>query len=324
MSRKLDAARVREIYRRQAKAAWGPEYVPAQLAQQSEAPGISQYGQFHSTRLQRRLHAISAPEKDAFALAMYHPALFEFKEGIIMQVAPSDHPLVGHTKASGLQWPSTSGTAAIAERLGVLAQHPKVWEKTLAEDGTEDGHWLPVPWIMDPLLFLEDAIGPYCVSWDIKSSPEDHGKPGPGDYTKRHSPKALKEADARERVYREYLRELNIRIVRVSRAEIPKGLRENLRYLFIRHAQLPMINEVLHAEILMALGEAFEKGNPPIDVMVDFAKSGVNPQLVLHCLEHAIYERRIRVDLYRRCLPDRPMIPEARDVLVEFADWFRR
>ncbi|WP_031406824.1 hypothetical protein [Thiomonas sp. FB-Cd] len=85
-----------------------------------------------------------------------------------------------------------------------------------------------------------------------------------------------------------------------------------------------MINEVLHAEILMALGEAFEKGNPPIDVMVDFAKSGVNPQLVLHCLEHAIYERRIRVDLYRRCLPDHPMIPETRDVLVEFADWFKR
>lgn len=323
-SRKLDAARVREIYRRQEVPTWGPRYLPAQLAQRSEAPGISRYAQLYSSQLQRNLHALSTPEMDAFALAMYHPFLFEFKEGLIMQVQASDHPLVGHPKARGLQLPTTSGTAPIAERLGVFAQHPKVLEESIDDKGMVQGHWLPCPWILDPMLFLEDSIGPYCVSWDIKRSHEDHGKPGPGDFTQRTSPKAIKKANARELVYREYMRELNIRIVRVAQTDIPRNLAANLRHLFIQHGQFPIIGETLHAEILEALDEAFLSGNPPIEVMAHFSKSGVKPRTVLHCLEHAIFERRIRVDLYQPCLPDRPMIPERTDVLIEFAHWFMR
>lgn len=322
--RNVKQARLLEIYRRQDSVAWGPKYVPAQLASKTEAPKISRNGELPSLKLQRMLHAMSGPELDVFPLAMYHPALIDFKEGMIMQVEASDHPLVGHRKAIGLQLPTTSGTDAIVERLGFHGRHPRIRAEDRDEEGNIFRFWAPWPWILDPMLFLEDAQGPYCISWDIKRSSHDHGMPGPGDYTERQSPRAIEKAKIRDLVYQEYMRELSIRIVRVAQADIPRSLATNLRHLLIQHAQLPDIDPVLHGEMLLALDEAFRRGNPPIEVMTDFAKSGVTPRLVMHCLEHAIFERRIRVDLYQRCMPDRPMIPEQKDVLVEFSHWFER
>jgi len=164
---KLTAARVREIYQRQKPGRFGPLYEAAQRAVRGEAPSLSEATPLHSDKLQRPVHALSQPESAAAPVALYHPACFEALDQHILSVTAQRHPMHGHPKAKAMSLANTSGTLAIAERLGVLNLHPRVLEGD-HQSSAAASRWIPAPWLGDLLLFMTDSAGPYCVSWDIK------------------------------------------------------------------------------------------------------------------------------------------------------------
>lgn len=322
-ARALTLARLREISKRQIPTRWGPRYVPAMKAIREEAPGKSKPSTNYSELLQRDVHAMSTPERVVLALALYHPGTFELKEQHILLPKPGLHPLMGHPIATGLALPTTSGTIKIAQRLGVFEHHPKVWE-TMVNGASSETTCHVAPWIGDFLLFMKDDAGPYVLSWDIKSTDGDHGQPGPGDWTERSSPRRQRGASARDEVYLEYMRELQIRVVRAAASQMDRELVKVLvRLLLVHHHPIGLAPQQI-SELIEDYREALTRGIPPNDVMEKHARAGVDRKDARRVLDQAIWQRMLRVDLYRPIIPDWPLHPEQRDVLVEFQDWFRR
>lgn len=322
-SSKLTAARVREIYQRQKPGRFGPLYKAAQRAVRGEAPSLSEASPMHSDRLQRQVHALSQPESAAVPVALHHPLCFEMLDQHALSVTAQRHPMHGHPKAKTLSLPTTSGTLAIAERLQVLHLHPRVLEVD-PRSPTKDSRWIPAPWLGDLLLFMTDDAGPYCVSWDIKRNPGDHGKPGPRRGARLPTRKDILKADAREAVYVEYMRELGIRIVRIHLGTFDEYLVANLRRLLEMQTQTIDLPPQVHADAVLDFQRAMQGGRPPSVVIEAYRSKGFDRLEIKRVLAQAIWQRHIRIDLFRPWSVDVPLMPELRDPLVEYADCFRR
>lgn len=120
------------------------------------------------------------------------------------------------------------------------------------------------------------------------------------------------------------MRELAIPIVRFAETDVPPELSINLRRLAVAHAQPIDLPAEVHADLIEAYKEALKAGHPPARVMAAFERHKVPFQISKRVLESAIYDRRIRVDLFENWSVDFPLPPEQRDPLIEFAAWFAR
>jgi len=319
----LTPSRLREISKRQMPSRWGPSYIPAIKATRDEAPASSEPSTAYSALLQRNVHSMSRPERVMLAVALYSRSTFELHEQHILLPKPGVHPLVGHPFAKGLTLPTTSGTINISERLGLFQYHPKVWETGADMKGSAP-QCFAAPWIGDFYVFLRDDAGPYVLSWDIKNATGDHGRPGPGDWVSRSTPRKQSSSAARDEVYLEYMRELNIRVVRAASTEVDKELAKVLgRLLLVHHLPIDLPPEQIN-ELIEDYRGALSRGIPPTEVIEKHARSGVSRQVARHVLEQAIWQRILRVDLYRPIITDKPLNPEKTDVLLAFHEWFRR
>jgi hypothetical protein len=154
-----DLLRIRRVQARQVTYRWGPKYQAAIRAVRGEVPALSGSGTLPAQKLCRELNALSWPEKVAGALALYHPNSFEVHDQHVYYPSPMEHPLAHHRMYSHLPWPSTTGTFAIAEKMGLQKWHPKAWDKNATvsscdglEAEIEKGEWEIGAWIGDFLL----------------------------------------------------------------------------------------------------------------------------------------------------------------------------
>ena len=169
---------------------------------------------------------------------------------------------------------------------------------------------------------MKDEQGPYCLFWEVKVEPEDHGKPG-GAPLKRLSPSAVEKARARQTVCTAYVEQLGSRAVEVSSRKIPRTLAVTLINLCRSHVAEIDLPDTAIAELMQAYQGAVGSDMPArlvakklvSDRYLDAAKA---------LLEVAVWQRKVRVDLYQPVLWDRPLLPESRDVLAEFAHFFAR
>lgn len=339
MSRILTVSRVDQIASRQFPIRHGSDYIPAILATREEAPAISRPAIRYSQRLGRDFHALSVSELKAIVLALYHPMVFDIQENYAYNHGPGTHPLASHPLGCALQLPSTQGTLAHAERLHVLPLHPRTRltedEAAAAEQDAppaqdeapeEDGasEWEPAFYIGDLLVYITDQQGPYLVDWDMKLLTGQHAQPGPGTLTKRHSRAAKARAAARDAVIHAYDEELNIRLVRGAGEEIDDDVAANLFQLFGWHHYTVPRSPAERAELEQALAASMSNGVSPISLLPTWTKRGWARQEFQAVLYQAIWERRIRVDLFRPVLINRPLKPETRDVLEVYGSWFKR
>ena len=332
--------RLQEVMRRQHAVRFGPAYEPAIQATREEAPSLSKPTSFYSQRLQRRIHALSAIEADWFTFALYNPAVFELHEQHILSPSATAHPLSSHPSARKLDLPFSSGTVVLADRLGVLDRHPVIYEDLDPQHEALDGDSsdpdggstndsqgpaapVPFPWIGDALLYLRDAQGPYCLSWDVKRKEGDHGRPGPDPWHQRTNVRRVRNATAREQVYCAYMDELAIRIVRVS-DQLPEALTVSLRKLRRYHHR--SVNQPVNAvaELLFQLVEQVPKGVVPLDIFLRAQKSGWTLEEFRCVLYQAIWERKLLVDLGSSLDIDSPLQPEESDPFIEHASFFHR
>jgi hypothetical protein len=319
-------SRLAEIIRRQLVPDWGSGYQPAMRGTRSEAPRVSRASLITSEALGRTLHAHSGPEQAFTFLALYHPGLIGFNEQRVMWPDPAPHPLQSHPLMSCQVLPSSSGTVAIAAQLNVLHVHPKVWVPAPGSpEDPKEGYWVPSPWIGDHLLFLQDEQGPYCVYWDIKARAGEHGRPGPGRMQRRYSARAQARSAARLAVQECYYGEFGIRTVLAAGEQINRHVANNLRALFGWSLSPSPIPDSLRGELSERFREGLRKGTPPIEIIrtsvgTDLASVDIGKRI----LYQAISRRDVRVDLFQPVLIDRPLNPEVRDVIAEYAAWFAR
>ena len=329
-----DLSRYRRVLQRQKAYKWGPKYEPATRASRGEAPRISVASTMPAQLLQRKVHALSNPEKFIFALALYNPNLWEFHEQHVLYPSAKQHPLAAHPRFSSHVWPSTTGTFRIAKRLGLEKLHSMVWEpqeqsnphrSTLDTllDGEPLGRHVPTPYEGDALLFMRDGVGDYLLSWDVKQKTGDHGKPG-GEMTNQLKDGALERAQARDAIYVEYMRELDIRIVRMSLDDIPASIRTHLRDLCLAHTQPVNLPDGMVADLLGAFQLGLAKEHIPLAIINRHVKTDTQFISAKNLMQIAIWERKLRVDLRHPVVVDSPLVPETRDLLVEFGHLFAR
>lgn len=315
--------RLRTILKRQGKSVFGPDYQPAIRATPREAPSISRPSVLQSTRLGRDVHALSIPERSGALLALYHPKLFELHEQKMLSVGPRPNPLFGHPAAIGLNLPQVRGTVVVAEQLGHLRFHPKV--KAPRSPGSKDWMWVPFPYIADLLLFMADDGGPYCINWTIKAEPQDFDRPPPRGAPTRDPHAAVLRTQARQEIERVYYEEAGIRTVRVAKTDINEHVAANLRHLFGWQQQVVPLQPEQRAEMLLKYEVAIDLGVAPSDMIGQLMlRYRCRREDCLAVLYQAIWSRRMRVDLFKPVLPDKPLQPERHDVLTEYGAWFER
>lgn len=313
---------------------WGPDYDPAVHAVRGEVPNGSFSGTLPSALLQRTVHGMSMPEKLSLALALYHPQLWELHEQHVLYPQATQHPLSFHPTWKAQPWSSTHGTFRIAERLNLAKFHPAVWvndapknpHKTGLQEMLEaqiNGHWEPGIFIGDALLYLKDAKGPYALSWDIKSHAGEHGMPG-GEAGDRMGKAAMEKAIARDAIYVEYMKELGIRVVRISRDDIPAEVAVSLFRLCRVHTQAVALPNSMIADLLGEYKASLVTAEPPRIIAMRYTRTDGEFLAAKNLLDIAIWQRRVRVDLYSPVLFDEPLVPEKRDVLEVLEHLFVR
>jgi hypothetical protein len=322
--------RVNHAYRRQVPQRWGADYEPAIRAVPGEAPAGSTPMAFRSCRLGRTMHALSKGEAFFIALALHHPAVWDVHEQHILHPFPSGHPFAAHPTHRLRPWPSTIGTLKLLDGWGYLARHPYVSKPAPAGPAktgpaaADRAGKLVRPWIGDLLVFVSDERGPYVVEWDVKDVSGKHGKPWAGDWKASNSKRTVANAELRDRAYQRYMEELGIPIRRVAKDQIDLNVLNNLIRLMARNQQPLTIPQSQVLEVEYALQDALKSGETPARALRRVVAGEQAVIASLQVLDRAIWDRRLRVDLTREILNDRPLHPETVDLLAAHADLFAR
>jgi len=304
---------------RQPEARWGSEYRPAIQATPQEAPRISRPTILYSALLGREVHLLSTPEFNAALLALHHPNLVDLHEQKLLSCVPDAHPFFKHPRTAGLALPAVQGTLNVAQRLGNLAKHPKFFT---ADHG---GAWIPFPYIGDLLLLLHDEDGPYAVNWTIKLTPEDFLRRGPQPFGQVRRREPDPGAEWRHQLEEAYYADAGIRTVRVTGSQLNPTLVANLRDLFGWHRRATNVSTEEKLDILAAFKERIGSDSAALDVVRDIShRMGIEEYQIKTLLYQFIWNRQLRVDLYRPLLVNRPLHNEVIDPMATHADWFRR
>lgn len=325
-SRRLTRTRFETILERQEPALFGKAYQPSIKATREEAPAGSRPAAVWSELLQREIATLSVPERNALFIALYCPALFDLQEQRMLPYLPSAHPLEGHPQAAGLVLPAFRGTLTVANDLGLLRHHP-VLTPSDSDDSEISDSESPEPccWIGDLLLFLKDDDGPYCVNLNIKSSRSEFSEPKVGVTVKTDMTRARQREVARHMVEQALYRDVDIATVEVASDELHLMVVANLGQLHLWQKRRHSFSSDQEDEIIEAFNKGMDSGASALEVMHTLKLSkGLCTYETKIVLYQAIWHRRLRVDLFERFYIDKPMIPEAKDVLEEYAAWFKR
>ena len=323
--------RQKRLLRRQSEPLWGAKYVPGILATRDEAPSISRPSLLYSTKLMRDLHFLSIPEREACLFALHNSAVFEIKEQHMLHPFRAPHPLVGHPVSKGLDLLPVQGTLAVAKRLGegMLSKHPVVlWsEKERNDPSIDTDKWIPMSYVGDLLVFIRDENGAYVVNWTIKATPENFDQFLPHDLIGRLNKlhKKRDKDDRRHRLEAAYFLDAGIRTVRIAGNELDRSVVANLTDLACQAGQPEPLDFDRRQEMI----EQFRKLNGTrttvLSRLADITRrfECTRAQAVTILLQ-AIWARKVRVDLHKPILLDRPLVPERLDIFDEYSHFFRR
>ena len=320
--RHLTQSRLAEILRRQDPPKFGPDYEPAIKPTREEAPPNCRPAAVWSAKLGRDVSTLSDPERAVLAIVLYCNWLFELQEQRMLPFLPSPHPLHGHPLATGLDLKPFRGTLTVADELHHLKWHPSISVKQ--EDGGVDE--VPACLIGDFLLFLSDAMGPFCVNLNVKATRQEFEVPQVGVTVKTDVTKASVKEVARHEIERKLYADIDIPTVEVAADELPEILVLNLQQLLLWQRRKAPLTAAQIALVIDAFNDGLELGASALEVMSATELSHqIRPYDQKIVLYQAIFSRRLRLDLFdSHFFIDKPMRPESQDVLAMFGHWFQR
>ncbi len=317
----LNESRLKTIIKRQDFPSWGPDYVPSIVATPAEAPSISRAFILTPSKLGREAHFLSTPERNFALLGLYHPHVCGLQEQRMLQPSAGPHPLWSFPGIDRTSLPPIKGIIDVADRLGSIDLLPKI--KVANPQNPYEPITVAFPWIGDLLWAIQPRPWKvYCVNWTVKATYADFKRPSvdPSGRQGASSTRAL----TRHEIERVYYEDARIRTVQVADEGLDFNVSANLRQLFLHHRRQLNLTEEQQAEILHAYRSAMEIGVPPTEVILDFASK--NRYSVHQCrslLYQAIWNRELRVDLFKPILINLPLRHEEKDVIDVYAAWFK-
>lgn len=315
-------ARLKTILERQDPPAWGSEYVPGQLGTKEEAPDASRPGTFTCAELGRDVHYMGRPESVAQLLGFYSGLPKELHEGRMIPRTPTPGPLTNYAPATGQTLLSHTGSIEVAARLGCLKWHPTI--RIPEANGSKKLKTIAYPLLGDLLWFFHfpDAVRP--VNWTVKDEPEAFGRPFAGRWPEIPvSPEDIEASSARHLIEAEAYLEVGTPTVRVTMAEIPKTLRNNLLAIYKPVPHPCRLDAELRKDFVDEVRLRTQQGGRPLDLMrAHLSRYGWTMADYHLALLRAIWNREIKVDLTRAVCVDSPLHPEKKTVLEMFRHWF--
>ena len=268
------------------------------------------------------MHLLSSHELAAVLIALYITICIDILEQKMLWVDEHTHPLFGYPGVDVARLPSVAGTVAVAEALGILKFHPRMW---LEDPESESREAVPAPLIGDLLLVLKDFNGIYCVDWMIKRSYADFRLPPVGMPTPRNRELAIKKAVARTELQIGYDASAEIRAQLIAHEPRLTEVVANLRVLHGYHILPAVVTPLARRYMLAAFQAGMEHGIPPLEIYPRLcARFNCGWSACQTVLYQAIWRRDLRVDLYSPIFPDHPLQTESKDLLVDIYDWYRR
>lgn len=321
---KITESRLRLINFRQQNDNWGADYTASIQATPKEAPSISQASILTPSKLGgRQVHCLSVSETSAALLALYNPNVWDLHEQRALSVTPRAHYLYARGTCRGVTLPHLQGTLEVADRHGFLDKHPKVKYKRKTSDG---GYaFAPFPYVADLLLFLTDEKGAYALNWPIKDKVKNFRSQSPRRFGQPQARGDDESAIRRQLLESDYFADADIRTQPLAGEQIDQALTDNLRSLFLTHRDLVQVDMDRRERLLELYRAAIGADIKIYEVIRECSpRFGVSDEDGLTILRQGIWNRDLRVDLFRRVLNDRPLRPEKIDVLDQYAAWFAR
>ena len=314
-------ARLRTILDRQSSPGFGKNYIPSILANTAEAPKISRPVQVRWKKIGRHVHLLSNAEMKAFLLGIYHPDVWEIHEQRMLPCAPAAHPLALHERGKGRNLPPLQGTLHVANQMGLLKFHPRIHYGYQPDGSSQTAAF---PFIGDLLFFRNEKDGPTCLNWSIKSTANEFSH-ALNDI--RRKGRALGEASqkvlARQAIEERLYADAGIKTVQVAANLIDDVLVANLARLHLWHdLEIPLqLNEIqeIEGEFTAAITLRRPANECIFSLMSEYRCSD---EVIKAILCQMIWNRRLRVDLFKPILLERPLNPETKDVLIEYRHWY--
>lgn len=305
---------------RQDPPALGSKYIPAILATREEAPSAGRFARFFDQRLGRDVHFLSRQEQKVGLILLYCPYLFDLQEQRLIHFDIRPHPLEGHPQAGNSRFPPLRGACEVAESLGLLNHYPKI-------RGSADGvaYTLPYVFIGDLLGFFSGPQGPFCVNLNIKQKREDFCNPTSLAPMARDLQSAKERVIARHRIEQVRYAEAGIKTVEIAADEqIHDSLFANIRSVFIWQKRRCSLPDELRREVIDAFRLGVLAGLSAMEVIrrLKERNSSLDVEQLKCVFFHAIWQRQLRLDFFRPILIDEPMLPQQRDLLDVYSDWF--
>ena len=320
----MSLQRLKTIYQRQRNASWDTSYIPSMLATPREAPAISRAYILTPAKLGgRETHLLSSAELSAALLGLYCPQVVGLQEQRMLSPEPTLHPLWTFPNIERDRLLPLQGVIEVADRLGCLDVLPKIW----VPEPQSPSQKIPMvfPWLGDLLWAVTRGDGSvYCVNWSIKDTQEGFTRNTFKLSAKTKNIEAAETLLARHEIEETYYKDTKILTIRVAGENIDKHVRENLRQLFAHHRRKTTLNESQKNEVILKLQYGLQEGLSGKEVIeVLAARKGYSIADCCTLFYQAIWNRELRLDLFRPVLINCPMRPEIQDVAEKYADWFR-
>lgn len=326
MGHRWTLARLKTIWERQKNPGWGFDYEPAIRAVRGEAPSTSHALVVMARKVPGRgIHLLSEQEMSAAVLGLYHPDVVGLQEQRALMPNARPHPLHNFPGAivGGLR--ELDGMLDVAVRLDCLKTLPKKWIRNQQTGTRALVIW---PYVGDLLWAIRKADDHhYCVNWSIKDSEMSFKWPvenGRDNGRQRGHLMSTAEVQVRHELECAYYESAGIRTFLLGADRIDRHVASNLRFLFSHHRNEISMSEFEQVDVLERFQRCFETGATPADVIVRLcgANRGYSMEDCRNVFFQGIWSRRLRVDLFKPILIDRPLRPESRDVIDVYADWF--
>lgn len=317
----ISAQRLKTILNRQSDCNWDSTYEPSILATTQEAPSISRAYTLNSKRLGREIHLLSTPERNATLLGLYHPNIIGLQEQRMLSLEPALHPLWQMPNVNRTNLPSFTGVVEVAEKLGLIDLLPMV--NCVLTNGEKVVTYFP--WIGDLLWAVRKQNGQiFALNWSIKSDYEDFKRSLFLQKKTRANNILSTGLMERHQIEKYYYIDANIRTHFVSDQLFDKNVIANLRQLFLHHATIITLPDELEVEIFESFKLAFEAGIAPSQVIKKFVENQkVSPFECRDILYQAIWNRELRVDLFKPILVNIPLRHEKNDVVDVYQELFQ-
>jgi hypothetical protein len=185
--------------------------------------------------------------------------------------------------------------------------------------------WVPFPFIGDFLLFLNDSVGPFCVNWTIKKDEESFQFRLPGLKPKPISRSPEVGELQRHEIEAEYYGDADIPTYRIPESRIDKEVSMNLASLFLWHARKVLASSDVVARALADFERGIGRNVSAFDLVKQVVRDhSLTQETAKLILKKGIWNRHLRVDMFRPILDDRPLQPEVLDVIDVYGEWFQR